>query len=64
MKLFVSLLSPYVRKVRMVIIEKGLSDRVELVESAPAKIKEGITKDESEEAVKEIEAAGGTAKVE
>ena len=35
MKLFVSLLSPYVRKVRMVIIEKGLSDRVVLVESAP-----------------------------
>jgi glutathione S-transferase len=35
MKLFVSLMSPYVRKVRMVIIEKGLSDQVELVECAP-----------------------------
>ncbi|MBT3279165.1 MAG: 50S ribosomal protein L7/L12 [Phycisphaerales bacterium] len=42
----------------------GLKEAKELVESAPAKIKEGITKDESEEAVKEIEAAGGTAKVE
>jgi glutathione S-transferase len=35
MKLFVSFLSPYVRKVRMVIIEKGLSDKVELVEVMP-----------------------------
>jgi len=35
MKLFVSLLSPYARKVRMVIIEKGLSDQVEVTESMP-----------------------------
>ena len=35
MKLFISLMSPYARKVRMVVIEKGLADQVEMVESAP-----------------------------
>jgi glutathione S-transferase len=35
MKLYISYLSPYVRKVRMVVIEKGLSDQVEMTESAP-----------------------------
>ena len=33
MKLMISSLSPYARKVRMVIIEKGLSDQVEIVET-------------------------------
>ena len=35
MKLYVSLLSPYARKVRMTVIEKGLSGQVEIVETAP-----------------------------
>ena len=35
MKLFFSASSPYVRKVRMVIIEKGLSDQVEFDERSP-----------------------------
>jgi glutathione S-transferase len=35
MKLLISNLSPYARKVRMVIIEKGLTDQVELAEAKP-----------------------------
>ena len=35
MKLYYSPTSPYVRKVRVVAIEKGIADRVELVEASP-----------------------------
>jgi glutathione S-transferase len=35
MKLYISELSPYARKVRMTVIEKGLSDQVEMLASAP-----------------------------
>ena len=35
MKLFYSPASPYVRKVRVVAIEKGLADRIELLTTAP-----------------------------
>ena len=36
----------------------GLKEAKELVESAPTKVKEGVTKEEAEEAKKKFEAAG------
>ena len=41
----------------------GLKEAKELVESAPAPIKEGVTKDEAEEIKAKIEAAGGGAEI-
>ncbi|SES73198.1 50S ribosomal protein L7/L12 [Thorsellia anophelis] len=41
----------------------GLKEAKDLVESAPAPIKEGVSKDESEALKKELEAAGATVEV-
>ena len=41
----------------------GLKEAKELVESAPAPVKEGASKDEAEELKKKIEEAGGTAEL-
>jgi len=41
----------------------GLKEAKELVESAPAPVKEGASKDEAEEIKKKIEEAGGTAEL-
>ncbi len=41
----------------------GLKEAKEMVESAPANLKEGVAKDEAEEIKKKIEAAGGTADI-
>jgi len=38
----------------------GLKEAKDLVEGAPAPVKEGVSKDESEEMKKQIEEAGGT----
>ena len=40
----------------------GLKDAKDLVESAPATVKEGVSKDEAEEAVKKFEEAGAQAR--
>jgi len=42
----------------------GLREAKELVESAPAKVKEGVGKEDAEKAIKALEAAGATAKIE
>ncbi len=41
----------------------GLKEAKDLVESAPAPIKEGVPKDEAEDVKKQIEEAGGTAEI-
>ncbi len=41
----------------------GLKEAKDLVESAPAPVKEGASKDEAEEIKKKIEEAGGTAEL-
>ena len=41
----------------------GLKEAKDLVESAPAAIKEGINKDEADEVVKKLEEAGASAEV-
>ncbi len=41
----------------------GLKEAKDLVESAPAAIKEGIAKNEAEEVVKQIEEVGGSAEL-
>jgi large subunit ribosomal protein L7/L12 len=41
----------------------GLKEAKDLVESAPAPIKEGVAKDEAEELKKQMEDAGGTVEV-
>lgn len=41
----------------------GLKEAKDLVESAPAAVKEGIAKGEAEEVVKQIEEAGGSAEL-
>ena len=41
----------------------GLKEAKDLVESAPAPIKEGVPKDEAEELKKQLEDAGGTGEV-
>ena len=41
----------------------GLKEAKELVESAPKSVKEGVSKDEAEEARKQLEEAGGTVEV-
>lgn len=41
----------------------GLKEAKDLVESAPAAIKEGVSKDEAEDIKKQLEEAGGTVEV-
>jgi large subunit ribosomal protein L7/L12 len=41
----------------------GLKEAKDLVESAPANIKEGVAKDEADEIAKKLEAAGATVEV-
>ncbi|AFT72065.1 50S ribosomal protein L7/L12 [Alloalcanivorax dieselolei B5] len=41
----------------------GLKEAKDLVEGAPAPVKEGVSKDEAEEIKKKIEEAGGTAEL-
>jgi len=41
----------------------GLKEAKDLVESAPAAVKEGVTKDEAEDVKKKLEAAGATIEV-
>ncbi len=41
----------------------GLKEAKELVESAPASVKEGVSKDEAEEIKKQLEEAGATVEV-
>jgi len=41
----------------------GLKEAKDAVESAPTSLKEGVTKDEAEEAKKLVEEAGGTAEI-
>ena len=41
----------------------GLKEAKELVESAPKAVKEGVKKDEAEEIVKKLQAAGATAEL-
>jgi large subunit ribosomal protein L7/L12 len=41
----------------------GLKEAKDLVESAPAKIKEGLSKEDAEKLKKEIEEAGGTVSI-
>ncbi len=41
----------------------GLKEAKDMVESAPATVKEGATKDEAEDIKKQIEEAGGTAEL-
>ena len=41
----------------------GLKEAKDLVESAPKAVKEGVSKDEAEEALKKLEAAGASAEI-
>ncbi len=41
----------------------GLKEAKDLVESAPAAIKEGVSKNEAEDIKKQLEEAGGTVEV-
>ena len=41
----------------------GLKEAKDLVEKVPGKVKEGISKDEAEEAKKKLEEAGGTVEI-
>ncbi|HIL93717.1 MAG TPA: ribosomal protein L7/L12, partial [Cycloclasticus sp.] len=41
----------------------GLKEAKTLVESAPAAVKEGVSKEEAEETVKQLEEAGASAEV-
>ncbi len=51
-----------IKEVR-VITNLGLKDAKDLVESAPKAVKEGVKKEEAEEIMKKIEAAGGSAEI-
>ena len=53
-----------IKAVREVVSGLGLKEAKELVESAPAKVKEGITKDEADEIKGKLEEAGATVDVE
>ena len=64
----VILVSPGASKINVIkevrtITGLGLKEAKELVESAPAPVKEGASKDEAEEIKKKIEEAGGTAEL-
>ena len=48
----------FIKAVRALKSELGLKEAKELVESAPTALFEGVTKDEAEEAMKKLEAAG------
>ena len=50
-------------KVVRTITGLGLKEAKDLVESAPAAVKEGVSKDEAEEIKKQIEEAGGSVEV-
>jgi large subunit ribosomal protein L7/L12 len=50
-----------IKVVREVVPGLGLKEAKTLVESAPAKIKEGISKEEADEVVKKLKDAGGAA---
>ena len=52
-----------IRVVREVVPGLGLKEAKDLVESAPAAIKEGVTKDEAEEAKKQLEEAGASVEI-
>ena len=53
---------PVIKVVRAV-TGLGLKEAKELVEGAPAPLKEGVSKDEAEEAKKKLEEVGGTAEI-
>ena len=53
-----------IKAVREVVSGLGLKEAKELVESAPAKVKEGIGKDEADEIKGKLEEAGATVDVE
>lgn len=53
----------HVIKALRTLINLGLKESKELVESAPAKVKEGLSKEEAEEFKKVIEEAGGTVEI-
>ena len=53
-----------IKAVREVVSGLGLKEAKELVESAPTKVKEGISKDEAEEIKGKLEGAGATVDVE
>ena len=52
-----------IKAVRGLVAGLGLADAKKLVEGVPAKIKEGVSKDDAEKAKKELEAAGATVEV-
>ena len=53
-----------IKAVREVVSGLGLKEAKELVEAAPTKVKEGISKDEAEEIKGKLEGAGATVDVE
>ena len=53
-----------IKAVREVVSGLGLKEAKELVESAPARVKEGIAKDEADEIKGKLEEAGATVDVE
>ena len=53
-----------IKAVREVVSGLGLKEAKELVEGAPTKVKEGISKDEAEEIKGKLDAAGATVDVE
>ena len=53
-----------IKAVREVVSGLGLKEAKELVEGAPAKVKEGIAKDEADEIKAKLEEAGATVDVE
>lgn len=54
---------PVIKVVRELVSGLGLKEAKELVESAPAAIKKGVTKDEAAEAKKKLEEVGATVEV-
>ncbi len=50
-------------KVVRAITSLGLKEAKDLVESAPANIKEGVTKDEAEDLKRQLEEAGGSVEI-
>jgi ribosomal protein L7/L12 len=52
-----------IKVVRTLVPGIGLPDAKKLVEGVPAKIREGVTKEEAEKAKKELEAAGATVEI-
>ncbi len=54
---------PVIKVVREIVSGLGLKEAKELVESAPASIKKGATKDEAAEAKKKLEEVGATVEI-